>query len=65
MATILVLAVVVLLAALAVRHVIRNKRKGRTACGCEGCAMCAGHTERGCPAKNAHSRTPHRTFLRR
>ena len=40
MATILVLAAVVLLAVLAAIHVVRDKKKGRTACGC-GCQYCA------------------------
>lgn len=41
MATILVVSAVLLLAVLVTIHVIRNKKKGKTSCGCncQGCAM--------------------------
>lgn len=39
MATILVLAVVVLLVVLVAIHMVRNKKKGKTSCGCSGCTM--------------------------
>jgi hypothetical protein len=41
MATILVLAVVVLLVVFVAIHMVRNKKKGKTSCGynCQGCAM--------------------------
>ena len=41
MATILVLTVVRLLVVLVAVHLIRDKKKGRTSCGCncQGCAM--------------------------
>ncbi len=41
MATIIVIAVVVLLVVLAVLHMVRDKKKGKTSCGCncQDCAM--------------------------
>ena len=39
--TIAVCALVLAVAALAVRSLIRNKKRGKTPCGC-GCAGCAG-----------------------
>lgn len=37
--TIIVCAVLIFITAMIVAHVIKNKKHGKTCCGCEGCAM--------------------------
>lgn len=42
LATILICFVLLVIAALVIAHLIRNKKRGKTSCGC-GCAGCALH----------------------
>ncbi|MDD3347393.1 FeoB-associated Cys-rich membrane protein [Oscillibacter sp.] len=45
LATIFVCAILLLLSGLIVFHLIQNRRKGKTACGCGHCEM-SGHCDR-------------------
>ena len=50
--TITVCALVIIVAALAVRSLIKSKKQGESPCGCSGCTGCSG-----CPSGQAHNDT--------
>lgn len=49
--TIVICAILAAVAVLIIAHMIKNKRKGGSCCGCSGCAMrssCCGEEKRKC-----------------
>ena len=55
LATIIICAILVVIVALAVRSIVKNRRAGKTSCGC-GCAGCA--MSGSCHKAEEHHRTP-------
>lgn len=46
LSTILVVFVLIFVVGLAIRSIIKDRKKGRCSCGCEGCSGCIAKSER-------------------
>ena len=46
MANIIIIVLLALVIGLGIRRIIRNKKAGRTSCGCSSCSACAGCKEK-------------------